>query len=58
MKRDERHQLKLEKLRRDIQLGIDQADRGQVMPLTDELIAKIKAEGRKRLAKPLGPNSE
>ena len=37
-------QIKLEKLRRAIQLGIDQADRGEVQPITDELVEEIKAE--------------
>lgn len=48
--KDEIHNRKLEELRREIQLGIDQADRGQVKPLTDELAEDIKARGRKRLA--------
>ncbi len=48
--RDELHQRKLEALRREIRIGIDQADRGQVKPLTDELARDIKDRGRKRLA--------
>ncbi len=48
--KDEIHNRKLADLRREIQLGIDQADRGQVKPLTDELAEDIKARGRKRLA--------
>jgi antitoxin ParD1/3/4 len=48
--KDELHQRKLEELRREIQIGIDQADQGQVKPLTDELVRDIKDRGRKRLA--------
>ena len=38
--------LKLEELRQEIQVGIDQLDRGEGVPFDVEL---IKAEGRKRL---------
>ena len=48
--KDELHQKKLEQLRREIQVGIDQADRGQIRPLTDELAGEIKDRGRRRLA--------
>jgi antitoxin ParD1/3/4 len=48
--KDELHQRKLEELRREIQIGIDQADQGQVKPLTDEFVRDIKDRGRKRLA--------
>ncbi len=48
--KDEIHQKKLEQLRREIQIGIDHADRGQLKPLTDELVRDIKDRGRKRLA--------
>jgi antitoxin ParD1/3/4 len=48
--RDEIHQRKLEALRREIQIGIDQAERGQTQPLTAEVLADIKARGRKRRA--------
>ena len=41
------HARKLEALRRDIAAGIEQADRGELMPLDAE---EIKAEGRRRLA--------
>ncbi len=45
--RDEVRRWKLERLRCDIQIGLEQADRGEVTPLD---IEKIKSEGRKRLA--------
>ena len=48
--KDEIHNRKLEELRREIQVGTDQADLGQVKPLNDELVEDIKARGRKRLA--------
>jgi antitoxin ParD1/3/4 len=46
----ETHSRKLEELRREIQIGIDQADRGQVSEFTAETLERIKAEGRERLA--------
>lgn len=45
--RDEDRQQRLEDLRREIQIGVDEADRGELAPLN---LAAIKAEGRKRLA--------
>jgi len=39
---------RLEELRREIAVGLQQADRGEVAPLD---IAAIQAEGRKRLGK-------
>jgi len=49
--KDEVHDRKLEALRSEIQVGIDQASQGKVKPLTDELVADIKARGRDRLAR-------
>ena len=48
--RDELHQHRLAELRRDIAIGVDQADRGQVQPFNEEVTARVKARGRKRLA--------
>lgn len=48
--KDELHHSKLQDLRAAIQVGSEQADRGQVKPLTDELVSDIKARGRERLA--------
>jgi antitoxin ParD1/3/4 len=48
--RDELHQSRLAELRKDIAVGIDQADRGQVQPFNEETTARVKARGRKRLA--------
>ena len=48
--KDEVHQRKLEELRREIQIGIDQADRGQVSTFNKETLEEIKVQGRKRLA--------
>jgi antitoxin ParD1/3/4 len=47
--RDELHQTKLAELRREIALGAEQADRGQVRVFDEELVALIKREGRQRL---------
>jgi antitoxin ParD1/3/4 len=44
------NRVKVEKLKKEIQKGIDQADRGELAPLE---IEAIKASGRKRLAKRL-----
>jgi len=43
---DALRECRLEELRREIQIGLDQADRGEVAPLD---IEAIKAEGRRRL---------
>jgi antitoxin ParD1/3/4 len=48
--KDEVHQTKLEQLRRDIQIGIDQEERGQLSTFTKETLKEIRAIGRKRLA--------
>jgi antitoxin ParD1/3/4 len=47
--RDDLHQSKLADLRKEIAIGADQADRGQVQPFSDETAARVKARGRKRL---------
>lgn len=44
--RDEAHRMNLERLRREVQIGIDQANRGMVKPLDMEA---IKARARARL---------
>ncbi len=36
--------------RREVQKGIDAADRGKLIPVTPRLLEDIKARGRKRLA--------
>jgi antitoxin ParD1/3/4 len=48
--KDEVHQRKLEQLRGEIQIGIDQADRGQVSDFNKTTLKEIKSEGRKRLS--------
>ncbi|AMV37647.1 type II toxin-antitoxin system ParD family antitoxin [Planctomyces sp. SH-PL62] len=48
--REELHQQKLVDLRAAVQVGIDQADRGDVVPLTRELIEDVKRRGRERQA--------
>lgn len=45
--RDSQRALPLRRLRKDIQVGLDQIEKGQVAPLDVE---KTKAGGRKRLA--------
>ena len=48
--KDEVHRGRLEELRREIQVGIDQANRGEVSAFDKETLKEIKAQGRKRLA--------
>ena len=48
--KDEVHQRKLERLRREIQIGVDQVDGGKVSTFTKETLKEIKTQGRKRLA--------
>src|SRR3954447_3094387 len=48
--KEELHQRKLQELRQEIQVGIDQADREQVSPFTEETLKDAKASGRRRLA--------
>jgi antitoxin ParD1/3/4 len=48
--KDEVHERKLQALRSDIQIGTDQADRGQHSPFDESTIDAIRTEGRKRLA--------
>lgn len=47
--RDELHQTRLAELRRDIAIGVDQADCGQIQSFNEEVTARVKARGRKRL---------
>jgi hypothetical protein len=56
--KDEVYLQKLRDLRRDIQIGIDQADRGQVSVFSDQTLEEIKAEWRKRLASERKSKSE
>ena len=48
--KDDVHQRKLESLRGDITIGIDQADRGKISTFNKEIVKEVKARGRKRLA--------
>ena len=48
--RDELHQTRLAELRRAIEIGVHQADCGQVKPFDEEVTTRVKARGRKRLA--------
>jgi antitoxin ParD1/3/4 len=52
--RDDLHQSKLAELRKEIALGVGQADRGQVQPFNEETTARVMARGRKRLNAPNG----
>lgn len=54
--REELHQSRLAELRKDIAVGIDQADRGQTQMFDEETTARVKARGRKRLSAQTGSN--
>ena len=47
--REELHQQKLAELRREIQIGIDQANQGQVSPFNEAALDEVQTRGRKRL---------
>ncbi len=47
--REELHQQKLSELRREIQVGIDQAVRGQVSPFSEATLEEVKAKGQEQL---------
>ncbi len=47
--RDALHQHRLAELRRDIAVGVDQANNGQVQPFNEEVVARVKTRGRNRL---------
>lgn len=55
--RDELHQGRLAELRKEIALGVDQAERDQVGPFDEAVTARVKARGRKRLAAKPGRDS-
>ncbi len=55
--KDEVHRGRLEELRREIQVGIDQANRGEVSAFNKETLKQIKVQGRKRLAADLKSKS-
>ncbi|MFO0888247.1 MAG: type II toxin-antitoxin system ParD family antitoxin [Isosphaeraceae bacterium] len=48
--REELHQQKLSDLREAIQVGIDQADRGEGVPIDEAWAEGVKERGRERLA--------
>src|SRR5262249_2139757 len=50
-RKDEIHQKKLQELRHEIQIGIDQAERAQVSAFNKETLEEIRAGGRKRLTR-------
>lgn len=49
--RDQLRDLRLEELRKEIRIGIDQLDRGESHTVDRALIERIKREGRARRAK-------
>jgi antitoxin ParD1/3/4 len=51
---DELHQTRLEELRRELAIGIEQADQGRTKPFTAETVERIKDRGRVRFAAKAG----
>ena len=47
--REELHQQRLSDLRREIQIGIDQAVRGQGSPFNETTLEEVKARGQEQL---------
>ncbi len=47
--KEDLHQHKLSELRKEIQIGIDQADRGHVSPFNEATLEDAKISGRERL---------
>jgi len=47
--REDLRRLQLEELRREVRIGIEQADRGEVRPLDDTTFARIRERGQKKL---------
>jgi antitoxin ParD1/3/4 len=52
--RDDLHQSRLAELRKELAVGLEQAERGQVRPFDEEVTARVKARGRKRMNAPNG----
>ena len=50
LERDELREQKLNELRREIQLGIDEANENLLEPFDEQTVEDIKARGRQRLA--------
>jgi antitoxin ParD1/3/4 len=48
--RDRMRAVQLEELRREVQIGLDQCERGEVEPFTETTARRIKERGRQRLA--------
>ena len=49
--RDQEGRRKLEDLRREINIGIEQADQGLTVPINEATLERIRARAKKRLSK-------
>jgi antitoxin ParD1/3/4 len=47
---DRLREMRLEELRKEIAIGIEQADQGKTTPFDEAMVEQIIADGRKRLA--------
>lgn len=48
--RDKMQAAQLEDLRREVQIGLDQCERGETAPFDEQTVRRIKERGRQRLA--------
>ncbi len=55
--KDRSEKARLEELRGEIRVGLEQLDRGQAVPFDDETVKRIKATGRNRLRAAKAPKS-
>lgn len=55
--KDELHQRRLDELRAEIQVGLEQADRGAVSEFDEETLKRARAKGREQLAARQRPES-
>lgn len=49
-RQEQLQEIQLEELRREVQLGLDQAKRGETAPFDDDAVEDIKRRGRERMA--------
>jgi antitoxin ParD1/3/4 len=53
--RDEVHQNKLSELRREVEIGLEEAEQGKVAAFNEETVERVKKNGRNRRAKRARP---
>lgn len=56
--REQLRQIRIEELRKELAVGLQQLERGEYTVLNDNTLAELKAEGRRRLARIQQGNSD